>query len=122
MMRSMISPDGVCRLQSIVGMSEGGGQPLDPAPEGPGKARVNVGTIFGISDRLAAVLSGLKFCKTRDEGAVPAALFDDAHDFGNGLGGVGKLTAGGFGGGVSPETSRRRSTPVKISIRPIVHP
>jgi len=43
----------------------------------------------------------LKLGQPIRQGAVPAALLDHAHDFGDGLGGVGKLAPGGFGRGAA---------------------
>lgn len=78
-------------------MVERGRQALDPAPVGLRDVGMNVGRGL-MRVRQAggeAVLFRLQLGQARGQGAVIAALLDDADDLGNGLNRLGKLAAGG---------------------------
>ena len=90
--------DGLSGLKGVVGMRQGLGQPLDPAPIGLGDIRMGVGNVLWQVRQAGGetVLFGLKFGQAVGQRPVPAALLDDAHDLGDGFRGFGKLAAGRF--------------------------
>jgi hypothetical protein len=90
--------DGVGGFQGVIGMRQGLGQPLDPAPIGLGNVWMDVGNVLRPIRQAdgETVLFGLKLGQPVGQGAMPTALLDDAHDLRDGYIRLGKFLTDGF--------------------------